>query len=683
MLLSSWSTALIVLAFAAGTCSSAQAPFPPSSVPVAVFDTLGKPIPLSGLVSTYIDGVLRWYQDGDLSKPADHTEFIQIKYHGQSTKFLPKKAVGIKVFNDSSRTAHHEVGLNGFPKDHTWIFKAPYADRSLMRDSLLFNFSNSVGFYASRTAIVEVFLVSDNASSANMTHYQGVYSLQEKIEISKHRLHMKKDGFLLASDKNTDGTTQFDTSAKPCYGPHSCDNQKGDGGGPSCVLPFTIKINEPDGIKPTDPLVGKVKAFFDKIYSAMWADDWKAQYPTLIDTVAAADFMLLEELAKDVDSYRYNSYFHWDGTDDAKVVMGPLWDHDLSFGNGIDTGNSKSDPYPDCDNVVGWRFQRNCEHAHADSCTWFNRLMQDEAFMTTLSWRWYNLRDHALSDANIAAAVDYRKSLLNAGGACSDGQCPQARNFAKWPLAFGHEIPASCKYDPHTCGVNCCFSPEGYTLPNGTKIPFAQDLNDELATLTKWIQQRAAWIDTQIPRPTGPTPAPPTFAPTNGSKPDTPAPLTPPPGPTPPNGTTPAPTTNSGGESADVVFEIALGNGTVWNSTLLLDTVANDVSQPNNRFMLKDTKVTKTRVVTDLYIRPENSPGYNFTDAADQVANEIIAAASKGDFAKIGVQHATKASKTASPTGPSRPTVAPTKSAAGAFPVSIVLAIVCAAIWGM
>jgi hypothetical protein len=147
----------------------------------------------------------------------------------------------------------------------------------------------------------------------------------------------------------------------------------------------------------------------------------------------------------------------------------------------------------------------------------------------------YNLRDNALSNSNIAAAVEYRKNLLNGWGDCADGQCPVARNFAKWNMAFGHEIPARCTYDPTTCGNNCCFSPEGYkTKSNGT-IPFANGFSDELAILTKWIQDRATWMDTQIPRPSGPTPAPPTES--------TPVPTTSTPSPQPAGNVTPTPTT--------------------------------------------------------------------------------------------------------------------------------------------
>jgi hypothetical protein len=246
-----------MLLFLAAALFTTDTPITKSSVPVVVFDTLGKQIPLNFTDSTYIDGIMKWWQDGDMSKDPTHTEFIQIKYHGDSTKFLPKKAVGIQVYNDSARTVKHDVGLNDFPKDNHWIFKAPYADRSLIRDSLLFNFSNSVGFYASRTAEVESFLVMDG-KNVSMNHYQGVLVLQEKVQISKHRVKAKKHGFILKSDKFTpgDGTVTFNSSAKPCYGPPSCNNQKGaDGGGASCRLDFTVVIQEPKDLKPTDPEV--------------------------------------------------------------------------------------------------------------------------------------------------------------------------------------------------------------------------------------------------------------------------------------------------------------------------------------------------------------------------------------------------------------------------------------------
>ena len=55
------------------------------------------------------------------------------RYHGESSQGLPKKAVGIKIYNDTTLKHHHKTGLGGLPKSHKWVLKAPYADRSLVR----------------------------------------------------------------------------------------------------------------------------------------------------------------------------------------------------------------------------------------------------------------------------------------------------------------------------------------------------------------------------------------------------------------------------------------------------------------------------------------------------------------------------------------------------------------------
>lgn len=87
--------------------------------------------------------------------------------------------------------------------------------------------------------------------------------------------------------------------------------------------------------------------------------------------------------------------------------------------------------------------------------------------------------------------------------------------------------------------------------------------------------------------------------------------------------------------------------------------------------------------MTTVHIKPESAMGFNFTETADKVANEIIAAAPK--FTDPAVEHAEKVKQTATPTA-SPTSVAPSHTGSGSKAIAslvtpmlaILLAIPCA-----
>ena len=56
-------------------------------------------------------------------------------------------------------------------------------------------------------------------------------------------------------------------------------------------------------------------------------------YPSVIDIPSFVDFILLNELAANVDAYQFSTFFHKDRG--GKLRAGPVWDFNLTYGNDL------------------------------------------------------------------------------------------------------------------------------------------------------------------------------------------------------------------------------------------------------------------------------------------------------------------------------------------------------------
>ena len=105
---------------------------------------------------------------------------IGIEIRGSSSKMFPKKSYGIET-KSSDWSEDIDVDLGGFPEEEDWILYGPYTDKSLIRNKLTFDLSNSIGFKASNTKFYNLFI---NEQS------KGLYILMEKIKRDKNRVDL-------------------------------------------------------------------------------------------------------------------------------------------------------------------------------------------------------------------------------------------------------------------------------------------------------------------------------------------------------------------------------------------------------------------------------------------------------------------------------------------------------------
>jgi len=316
--------------------------------------------------------------------------------------------------------------------DADWVLDGAWVDRSFMRGALIFDSFRALG--AGRWAPEGRFCTLSLDGQP-----QGVYRLVEKVERSPARLDIAAD----------DGTGTSFVIKQDDQGLFN--------------LPIGIdsrwKLIDPDQDKITEAQRAGVQAWLDGLNAALDSStpaDPSTGVLAYLDLETTIDWVLIEELAKNVDGYNLSLHFARERGGTARVIP---WDLDLSLGQPTVTGELPGTEHND--QPDGWIVHRS-------------RLIQVlgrvPALTTRLGPRWRALRAAGgpLSDAALAARLDAYARVLTPAAL--------AQNFLVWPLG---NVDYRSFYPP-------------YTL-----YPVAS-YDDETAKLRAFLATRLAWIDTHI-----------------------------------------------------------------------------------------------------------------------------------------------------------------------------------------
>ncbi|HEY9046352.1 MAG TPA: CotH kinase family protein [Ohtaekwangia sp.] len=371
---------------------------------------------------------------------------IGIEIRGSSSQLFPKKQYGIEL-RDATGVEGKEASLLGLPKEEDWILFAPYNDKSLMRDALSYKLGRDLGHYATRTKYVELVLNGN---------YEGIYVLMEKIKRDKNRVNIEKldpeetdaanitGGYIIKIDKTTGD------SGEGWYSPHKP--------APSAYqqsILFQYEYPKYNEIVPEQKAY--IQQYIAAFENALAGDQFKDPangYAKYIDVNSFIDYLIVQEITKNVDGYRLSAFFYKDSdAKGGKLVMGPIWDFNLGFGNA---------DYCDGGSPQGFAkdFNTICDFHEALVPFWWNRLVEDEAFRQKLSTRWQELRTSTLKTSVIHQYIDSVASVLN--------QESQQRNFTRWPVL------------------------NTYVWPN---YYIGATYQQEVVWLKSWISQRLTWLD--------------------------------------------------------------------------------------------------------------------------------------------------------------------------------------------
>ncbi|MBV5312415.1 MAG: CotH kinase family protein [Prolixibacteraceae bacterium] len=364
---------------------------------------------------------------------------IAIEVRGSSSQMFPKKGYGFET--KSSTLADIDVSLLGMPEENDWVLYAPYTDKTMVRDVLTYTLDASLGHWSPRCRYVELFLNGN---------YQGVYVLMEKIKRNKNRVDIAK---LLTTDNSGENLT----------GGYIVKIDKATGGGGegwssnyyNVVGRTFYQYDYPKSKEITAAQRNYILTYVGNMERTLYIEKFTGvgSYHDFMNDSSFIDFMIINELAKNVDGYRLSSYLYKGKND--RVNCGPIWDFNLTYGN-ADYYNGWI--------ATGFQYQANMGMDGWQNPFWWSKLMKDSEYVKKLRRRWSLLRKKELSDHRINFVIDSLTSLISEA---------KDRNYQRWTGVIGVDI-----------------------WPN---YYVGSTYNDEVNWMKSWIDQRLFFLDLQWP----------------------------------------------------------------------------------------------------------------------------------------------------------------------------------------
>jgi hypothetical protein len=394
-----------------------------TNLPLVIIETDQFGIPYNENVRTKVHIGIIDNGPGNLNTPSDiynvYDGFAALELRGQSSRDFPKQSYRFELMQ--SDTTDSSVSLLGMPKDNDWILFGPYADKSQIRNKFEYDLGRKLGHWEPRTRFCELILNGQ---------FVGLYYLMENIKREKDRVNIKKlepkdksgvavtGGYILKWDKLSNVPTRFVTYPKEDAIITQQANYIRD------YLHKSDSVLASNGFD--DPVNGFRKYFGDS---------------------SLVDYIIMNEIPKNADSYRFSTYFYKDRDDvDGRIKFGPLWDYDLGFGNTtFQEGNL----------TEKWQFDYN-QYLN------ITRFLQDTVFVHLLQSRWHELRNGVLSDLKIFGLMD---TLID------KVQVQIDRNYIVWPI------------------INETLFYPGYSVST---------YDQEKEAFVSWLTARLKWLDENI-----------------------------------------------------------------------------------------------------------------------------------------------------------------------------------------
>ena len=373
---------------------------------------------------------------------------IGIEIRGSSSQMFEKKSYGFETWDENGDDINVSVG--GFPEEEDWILYGPYSDKSLLRNVLIFDLSNKIGRYATKTAFYELEINEE---------FLGTYVLMEKIKRDDNRVPISKNkksdvsgGYILKIDKPTGDGGEYNES-------NSFRSRYNPAGEPSMQSSIYFLYEYPDFKDIEEEQKMYIQNYMHGFESALKAanfTDPNEGYRKYIDVPSFIDFFILNELTKNIDAFRLSTFMYKDKGEGEKLKMGPIWDFNLAFGN-VDFCRGEVH--------TGWAYQfnSNCPDAW-QAPFWWPRFMEDPDFVRSLKTRWNELHSNTLSTTFILNRIAFFESQLTETKAIE-------RNFDKWNILGKNVWPNS-------------FVGNTYA--------------EERDHLKSWIENRLRWMDESI-----------------------------------------------------------------------------------------------------------------------------------------------------------------------------------------
>lgn len=273
----------------------------------------------------------------------------KMKIRGASSKSFPKKQFSIKSNND--------VSFEGIQLGKSVLY-APYVDRSLIRNKLSYDLYSEMSGRVNPSEYCNV-LVNGN--------YEGIYLLLEHPQ-----QQFKSTPYLLKNSSSF--LVQIDRC--PCDMIH--ENYEEGYHKSAYSIEYPKKANAAFRNEIDQRLLHFESALIEGDLSAIHKESF-------------ADFIILNELSKNIDAYRLSTFLAFDG---LKMHAGPVWDYNIAWGLAEHAQGYEPEGF-----VIDGVHKKNAAY-------WWQALWQNEELQLTLKQRYKLLRKTMLSEEQINKRIN-------------------------------------------------------------------------------------------------------------------------------------------------------------------------------------------------------------------------------------------------------------------------------------
>jgi hypothetical protein len=254
-----------------------------------------------------------------------------IRLRGNSTQQFDKKPYRLKFETDIQL-----LGLGEGPSK-SWLLLAEYVDLSLLRNKITYDLANKLmrNTFVTDSAYVELML---NGVS------QGIYLVLEQTHINPYRINIDESGVLDGSLTNTgylielegdggrrdsEGTFMVDWFDIPGYSGNP--TELGWWNYPEYTTSKLLSFYVIKSDAKSSQQVSYIQDYMLDVYDAIYVDKSQVIIESLVDIESAVDMYLLQLMTNDFDNNFSSRFLYKDK--DGKIIFGPPWDFDLSYGN--------------------------------------------------------------------------------------------------------------------------------------------------------------------------------------------------------------------------------------------------------------------------------------------------------------------------------------------------------------
>lgn len=372
-----------------------------SNLPIVLLDTFGQSV----TKETQTPVFAQFIEVGANGRTAITDEaqlavYGGINIRGELSSTWEKKQYALETWDENQ--VEIDTSPLGMPAESDWVLNGPYADKTLMKNVLVYGWWNEMGHYTTRTRFVEVYLDTNGILSDN--DYVGVYTLLERIKRDDNRVDIEKQTATDNSTPNVNGgyIWKVDDPERLESGFRSSQNN------PNCSRYVNSYPRYEDA---TSQQQNALKEIVDQYENAIFSNNFTDPidgYAKYIDIGSFIDYGIIQDFTQNTDGYHRSIFFH--KPRNGKVKMGPIWDFNFSLGIDHRGLGSPTQLVTDRNNGSCWQ-------------KIYPRLHEDPEFEIKYWDRYFELRESVLDETKLMAEIDANASLLNEA---------QARNFQRW-----------------------------------------------------------------------------------------------------------------------------------------------------------------------------------------------------------------------------------------------------------